>query len=293
MNGEHTRLVLSHFKWMFGNIMTVKYQQLANILSLYFSLIYNGKNPSPESCVACWLFGNLTFNLTNMVDRLATAKDKSNKKPITQSNHFHLVAEEIPRFHDHCNIPLLRLLEEAGEAYQKVSKESGLKRSNRKTDQVDTMYREEHMRELAVLDYGMRGRDPKKGSKSSSLFVESVVPNLIISCCIYNLDPVSRTTFLKLMQRLMHQQYALPLLFFYLPPGYKSRAQPLPARVDRECQCRCYCKCHGCGKDCICKCPTGCPYCAREAECRCRSEPMLVALTGQGPRGRNEQLLLQ
>jgi hypothetical protein len=86
-----------------------------------------------------------------------------------------------------------------------VSKESGLKRSNRKTDQVDTMYREEHMQELAVLDYGMRGRDPEKGSKSSSLFVESVVSNLIISSCIYNLDPVSQTTFSKLMQRLMHQ----------------------------------------------------------------------------------------
>jgi hypothetical protein len=189
---------------------------------MYFGLIYNGKIPYPQSRVACWLFENLTFNLTNMIDRLATARDKSNKKPVTQSNHFHLIAEEIPRFHERCNIPLLRLLEEAGEAYQKVSKESGLKRSDRKTDQVETMYREEHMRELAVLDYGMRGRDPEKGSKSSSLFAESIVPNLIIPSCIYNLNPVSRATFSKLMQRLTHQQYALPLLFFYFSPGYES-----------------------------------------------------------------------
>jgi hypothetical protein len=63
------------------------------------------------------LFGNLTFNLTNLIDRLATSRDKSTKKPVTQSNHFHIVAEEFSRFHELCPIPLVRLWEEAGEAY--------------------------------------------------------------------------------------------------------------------------------------------------------------------------------
>lgn len=53
MNGEHTRLVLSHFRWMFGNIMAVKYQQLAHILSLYFGQIYSRTQPSPHSRLAC------------------------------------------------------------------------------------------------------------------------------------------------------------------------------------------------------------------------------------------------
>jgi hypothetical protein len=141
MNGEHTQLVLSHYKWMFGNIMAEKYQQLAHVLSMYFGQIYSSAQPLPQSRLACWIFGNLTFNLTNLLDWLATAKDKSTKKPVTQSNHFHIIAEKIPRFHEGCSIPLLRLL--AREAYQKVSKQAGLKRSNRKSDKVETMYREE------------------------------------------------------------------------------------------------------------------------------------------------------
>jgi hypothetical protein len=291
MNGEHTRLVLSHFRWMFGNIMAVKYQQLAHILSLYFGQIYGGARPSSQSRLVCWLFGNLSFNLTNVLDRLATAKDKSTKKPVTQSNHFHILAEEIPRFHEGCDIPLFRLPEEAGEAYQKVSKEAGLKRSDRKSDKVQTMYREEWMRDEAILKYGLRGRDAEK-SKSSSLFAESIMPNLLIPSCIYNIDAVSHQTFAKLMLLLTRQPYALPLLFVYLPPGVRSQTQLLPPRAGKGCQCICYCKCHGCSKDCLCKCPPDCPHCRVHGSCKCKLEPVVLALTGQG-QGEEEFLLLQ
>jgi hypothetical protein len=291
MNGEHTRLVLSHLRWMFGNIMATKYQQLAHILSMYFGLIYSSAKPSPQSRLACWLFGNLTFNLTNVLDCLATAKDKSTKKPVTQSIHFHLIAEEIPRFHEDCDIPLVRLLEEAGEAYQKVSKEAGLKRSDRKSDKVETMYIEEYMRERAVLEWGLRGRNPEK-SKNSSLFAESVVPNLLIPSCVYGLDPVFLSTFAKLLVLLTHRQYAGPLLFVHLPPSCHGQTKPLPINQPRGCQCQCYCKCHGCSKDCLCKCPPGCPHCAEMESCRCKSEPVILALTGQG-QGQTEFLHLR
>lgn len=153
------------------------------------------------------------------------------------------------------------------------------------------MYREEWFRDEAILKYGLRGRDAEM-SKSSSLFAESIVPNLLIPSCIYNIDTVSRATFSKLVLLLTKQQHALPLLFVHLPPGYRDQNQPLPVRLSRECQCTCYCKCHGCRKDCICKCPAGCVHCAEEVSCKCKLEPIIVALTGQG-KGEGEILLLR
>jgi hypothetical protein len=106
----------------------------------------------------------------------------------------------------------VRLLEEAGEAYQKVSKEAGLKRSDQKSDKVETMYRKEWMRDEAILKYGLRGRNAEK-SKNSSLFVEHVLPNLIIPSCIYNIDPASHKTFAQLMLLMTRREYAQALLF--------------------------------------------------------------------------------
>lgn len=138
------------------------------------------------------------------------------------------------------------------------------------------------MRERAVLEWGMRGRDPEK-NKSSSLFAETVVPNLLIPSCIYNLNPIFRTTFAKLMLLMTQREYAHPLLFVHLPPNNRAQTQHLPVRLPRECQCQCYCKCHGCSKDCLCKCPPGCSHCAEQRACRCKSEAVVLALTGHGP----------
>jgi hypothetical protein len=175
-----------------------------------------------------------------------------------------------------------------------VLKESGLKRSDQKSDQVETMYREEYIREQAILRDGFRGRDPEVGSKSTSLFAKSIIPNLVIPSYIYNLDPVFHTTFSKLLLRMTQQAYAQPLLCVYLSSGFRGgQRRPLLRLSTRPCQCQCYCKCPGCSKDCLCKCQAGCSHLAEQGDCRCCAQPMVVAMTGLGPKGEGDFLLLK
>jgi hypothetical protein len=119
------------------------------------------------------------------------------------------------------------------------------------------------------------------------------VPNLLIPSCIYNLNPVCRTTFGKLMRLMTQREYAQTLLLVYLPPGYHaSQAQPLPAHVRIQgASASAIASVGGCRKDCLCKCPSGCLHCGQLGACRCQFEPVILALTRQ-ERGKDELLLL-
>ncbi|GAQ79805.1 hypothetical protein KFL_000380370 [Klebsormidium nitens] len=294
MNGEHTRLILSHYKWMFGGIMSPRDMQLPGLLTMYIGQVYADQSPSRESRSLLWLLGNLIWNLIRVIDALARAKRKNDKKPVVQTNHMHIMAVEIPKFHESCDIPLPKLLEEKLEAWQKVAKEAGLKRSDRKSDVVETMYREEWMRENAMLLYGLRGRNPEVAKKELSQFVEATVPNFLVHSCLYNQNPIFRQTFSQLLHILAERDYTEDLFFVYAPhESSQSAAKVLPLRTQRACQCTCHCKCGPstgdsssdcCKASCNCKCSESCSCQTGPAEtCRCLKEVSLVSLTGVGP----------
>jgi hypothetical protein len=219
MNGEHTRQLLSHWKWLFGGLGAPRYLQVANLLSMYNSLVYCGADPSPQSRVLCWLLGNLDWNFFRVLDELSRAKKQNEKKPLVQSNHMHSMAVELPRFHEKSPLPLTKTLEEKLEALQKVSKEAGAKRSDRKSNVVQTMYREEYMRENAILLYGLSAQDSGVHKKQSSLFVKAEFPNLVIHSCAFNLNPIFHKTFSQLLTILTRLRSGASL---HLPALYKQ-----------------------------------------------------------------------
>jgi hypothetical protein len=131
---------------------------IAELLSIVYSIVYSSSPPTKSSAVFLWIASILTWNLTRILDQLASLREKKSRKLVVQSKHFHCFAAELPRVYE-AALPVLNrlgalfhmLTKEAGKAYQKVAKTEGYNHSDRKSNVIDTMYRGEQMRDWAIM----------------------------------------------------------------------------------------------------------------------------------------------
>lgn len=301
MNCESIRLIFNRWREMFGDLLSRKWALIAELLSSVYSIVYSSSPPTVSSAVFLWIASNLTWNLTRILDQLASLREKKHRKPVVQSNHFHCFAAELPRVYEATLSVLCRLgalfhmlTEEAGEAYQKVAKTEGYNHSDRKTNVVDTMYRGEQMRDWAIMAYGTGAQDFSAIVKANKRFAATIVPNLSISACMYSSNSVFRSTFLSLAASMATKEIAQHALFVYTPAPQDSYCDLEPSASGaglfsrnkdrlRTCACTCFCKCLDCRKHCRCSCPPDCLCIARASKCRCQRLPAVLVVANSGP----------
>jgi hypothetical protein len=298
MNCESIRLVFNRWRKMFGDLLSRQWSLIAELLSIVYSIVYSSSPPTKSSAVFLWIASNLTWNLTRILDQLASLREKKSRKPVVQSNHFHCFAAELPRVYE-AALPVLNCLgalfhmltEEASEGYQKVAKTEGYNHSDRKSNVIDTMYRGKQMQDWAIMAYCIGAQDLSAAKKPTSRFAETIIPTLAISSCIYRQNPVFRSTFLSLVAMMATKNIAQEALFVYTPPSTAparqgcSQSSACGASLfandrdrHRNCACTCYCKCAGCRQLCQCKCPSSCSCVLAAVSCRCHRMLVVILL---------------
>jgi hypothetical protein len=197
MNGENVRLLFNRWREMWGDLLSPQWALIAELLSIAYAIIYSSLPPIEAIAVFLWLTTNLTWNLARILDQLASTKEKKVRKPVVQTNHFHCFVAEIPRVYEQLQPFLIAIeaafhvvTEEALESYQKTAKTEGYNHSDRKANVIDTMIRGEQFRDWGITAYAMSRHDPSAPKRKNKRFGETVVPNLVISSCVYNLNAV-------------------------------------------------------------------------------------------------------
>jgi hypothetical protein len=305
MNFESIRLIFNHWKDMFGDLLNRQWAVIAELLSSVYSILYSSLPPTESYALFLWVASNLTWNLTRILDQLASVKEKKDRKPVVQSNHFHAFGAELPRVYEKLQPTLSRLgalfqllTEEAGEALQKVAKVEGYNHSDRKTNVIDTMYRGEQMRDWAIMAYSSGAQDCSAAKPGNKRFAATTVPNLAVSSCVYSQNPVFRSTFLSLAASLATKEISKDGFYVYTPPSVDPTAHFVTVRKPstssasvfqsnfnraRDCSCTCHCKCPDCRPLCPCGCPADCSCLLDSNQCRCLQMPLILICVGGGP----------
>ncbi|GAQ85533.1 hypothetical protein KFL_002400050 [Klebsormidium nitens] len=299
LNGESIRLVFNRWPDLVGEFLS-RVQALLPILATWTTkLIYSHELPTARSRLALWCLTYAEITVARIMDDQLRATQTKDRKNVVVCNHAHVKVAHLPQLHEAFDVPLIDLSEEAGERLQKPNKESMYNRSDRKTDQVDTMIREEFYREKGMIEYGMRITDPHTGQpKHHNAFQETVETNVIYYGCFYNFDQPARFNFVSLLGNLAMGPSDLlaDQAYIYLrdqspiesteSPVAQMNLLQLPPK--KPCKCTCLCQCvQGCAKawPCRCKCRDDCRDCAHgkaTADCSCLSYPLVVLLTGKG-----------
>jgi hypothetical protein len=293
INCKSIRLIFNCWPEMFGDLLNRLWAIFPELLSIVYSIVYSSCLPTAISGIYLWIATNLVWNLTRVLDQLASLREKKLRKPVVQLNHFHCFAAELLRVYKSSQSLLTRLgspfhmlTEEAGKAYQKVAKNEGSNYSDRKTNVVDTMYRDEQMQDWAIMAYGMRAQNFSALKKPNARFAETRVSNLAILACLYSANPTFRSSFLCLVASLASKAASFGALYVYTPPPptQLSVVEPSPCSGglfsenrdhSRSCACNCFCKCQYCLQKCPCKGVQGCSCLDGSGDCRGHSMPLL------------------